>query len=43
MPQDRLAAAVAVLADARLVTLPVGHHVHRGDPEGFLAALRDVL
>lgn len=43
VPQDRLAAAVAVLADARLVTLPVGHHVHRGDPEGFLAALRDVL
>lgn len=39
VPQDRLAEAVTRLPDARLVTLPVGHHVHTADPDGF----RDVL
>ncbi|CAM5498257.1 alpha/beta hydrolase [Streptomyces spiroverticillatus] len=29
-----------LLPDARRVTLPVGHLIHRNDPEGFLAELR---
>ncbi len=43
MPQERLAEAAALLPDARLVTIPVGHHVHSGDPDAFLAALEDFL
>ncbi len=43
IPQDRLAEAVTRLPDARLVTLPVGHHVHVADPDGFLGAVLGFL
>ena len=43
VPGERLEQAAALLPDATVVTLPVGHHVHAGDPEGFRAALLGFL
>jgi pimeloyl-ACP methyl ester carboxylesterase len=43
IPQDRLAEAVTRLPDARLVTLPVGHHVHVADLDGFRDAVLEFL
>jgi 3-oxoadipate enol-lactonase len=39
VPQDRLREVVALVPDARLVEIPVGHHVHRDAREKFLAAV----
>jgi 3-oxoadipate enol-lactonase len=39
VPQDRIAEAAAIVPDARLVEIPVGHHVHRERPSEFLAAI----
>lgn len=38
-PQDRVRQMAAAIPGCTLVTLPVGHHVHVGDPDGFTAAL----
>ena len=43
IPQDQLAELASRVADGRLVTIPVGHHIHRERPEEFLAALRSFL
>lgn len=37
--QPLLAEFAAALPAARLVTIPVGHHVHRVTPEEFVAAV----
>jgi 3-oxoadipate enol-lactonase len=37
VPQDRVADLAGRLPDARLVTLPVGHLVHRAAPYRFAA------
>lgn len=42
-PQDRVHQMAAAVPDCTLVTLPVGHHVHVGDPDGFTAAVLDWL
>ena len=39
VPQELLADVVAAVPRGRLVTLPVGHHVHSGDPAAFLDAV----
>ena len=39
VPGERLEQAAALLPDATVVTIPVGHHVHAGDPAAFRAAL----
>lgn len=41
--QVRLADIVASLPHARLVTIPVGHGVHKDAPDEFVAAVRDFL
>ena len=41
--QARLAEIVASLPDARLVTIPVGHGVHKDAPDEFVAAVQDFL
>lgn len=43
IPQDLLAEMVDRMPDARLVTIPAGHHVHSAKPAEFLAAVRDFL
>jgi pimeloyl-ACP methyl ester carboxylesterase len=41
--QARLAEIVASLPDAHLVTIPVGHGVHKDAPDEFVAAVQDFL
>lgn len=43
IPQELLADVVVAVADAELVTIPVGHMVHNEAPERFAAAVRDWL
>jgi pimeloyl-ACP methyl ester carboxylesterase len=43
IPQGLLADLVRRLPDARLVTIPAGHLVHRNRPAGFLTAVRTFL
>lgn len=38
-PQERVLEMAAAIPDCTLVTVPVGHHVHVGDPDGFTAAV----
>ncbi len=42
-PQDRVLEMAAAIPDCTLVTVPVGHHVHVGDPDAFTAAVLDWL
>lgn len=39
VPQERLLEVVAAIPECALVTVPVGHHVHVGDPAAFTAAV----
>jgi pimeloyl-ACP methyl ester carboxylesterase len=43
VPQAKLAAAVDLLPNARLVTIDAGHHVHTNRPAEFLDAVRPFL
>ncbi|MFU8874113.1 alpha/beta fold hydrolase [Micromonospora sp. SL4-19] len=43
LPQDRLAAMVARMPAARLVTIDAGHAVHATRPAEFAAAVRGFL
>lgn len=38
-PQEQIAAMAERIPDARLLTLPVGHGVHRAAPAGFVTAV----
>lgn len=40
LPRDRFAAMAARFPDGSLVTIPVGHCVHRDAPDAFLDAVR---
>lgn len=40
LPQNRIAAMAARFPHGSLVTIPVGHCVHRADPDAFLDAVR---
>ncbi|GIG00414.1 alpha/beta fold hydrolase [Catellatospora citrea] len=40
LPQDRIAAMAARFPHGRLVTIPVGHCIHRDAPDAFLDAVR---
>ncbi|BCJ74393.1 hypothetical protein CS0771_39370 [Catellatospora sp. IY07-71] len=42
LPQNRIAAMAARFPRGGLVTIPVGHHVHRDAPDAFLEAVRDL-
>lgn len=43
LPQERLAEVAERIPDCTLVTIDAGHHVHRGAPEEFRAAVRGFL
>jgi len=43
VPQHLLTELVDRMPDATIVTIAAGHHVHTGQPEEFLAAVRDFL
>ena len=43
VPQDQLAELAGWMPDARLVEIPVGHHVHRERHDEFCATLRAFL
>jgi pimeloyl-ACP methyl ester carboxylesterase len=43
IPGELLEELVARMPDARLVTIPAGHHVHRARPDDFVAAVRTFL
>ncbi|MFC7246551.1 alpha/beta fold hydrolase [Catellatospora aurea] len=40
LPQERIATMAARFPNGSLVTIPVGHHVHRDAPDAFLDAVR---
>jgi 3-oxoadipate enol-lactonase len=43
VPQDRVIAAAALIPDCALITIPVGHQIHRDRPAEFITAVRSFL
>jgi 3-oxoadipate enol-lactonase len=43
VPQHLYSEMVTLLPDARLLEIPVGHHIHRDAPDQFLAAVQPFL